>query len=346
MDIASPTVTPTSSATGLRDSNAPAPDAKGRLTYLPIGLFGAIMGMTGLSLAWRLAHKIYGVPKWITEMIAVIALISFAVLFVGYMVKLVTAPKTVLAEFRHPIAGSLFGTFLISLLLTPMIMAPAYAPLARTVWVVGALGVLVFAWLMLSRWMGQRQLLANATPAWLVPVVGVLNLPLALPGLGWQSSQAVMVVGLAIGLFFVVPIFTLVLSRMVFEPPIDEGHKASLMILVAPFAVGFSAYLTTTGHVDLFAQALYVLMLFILAVVMGQLGHMLNYAGFRLNWWAAAFPLAACAVAALRFAENAPNPLKDVLAVSLLLAATTVIAALLIRTLIGVVRGELRTLSG
>ena len=39
------------------------------LEYLPVGLFGSVMGLTGLSVAWRLAHARYGVPAVIADVI-------------------------------------------------------------------------------------------------------------------------------------------------------------------------------------------------------------------------------------------------------------------------------------
>ena len=42
---------------------------------------------------------------------------GFVVLLIAYGVKAVGALGNVLMEFRHPIAGNLFGTFLISILL-------------------------------------------------------------------------------------------------------------------------------------------------------------------------------------------------------------------------------------
>lgn len=57
------------------------------------------------------------------------------------------------------------------------------------------------------------------------------------------------------------------------------------------------------------------------------------------------FPLAASVVAALRFAMAEPGAVTDAIALLLLGVATVAIAGLLVRTLLGVVRGELRTLS-
>ena len=328
-------------------SEALALVAPGRplLDYLPVGLFGSVMGLTGLSVAWRLASVRYGIPGDIALGIGGIAAITFVLLLVAYSVKLVTAFAAVRTEFRHPIAGNLFGTVLISLLLLPILLEPFAHRLAQVLWGIGAAGMILFAWLIVSRWMSDRQQIAHATPAWIIPVVGLLDVPLALPVLGLPPMHGLMVLALSVGLFFAIPLFTLIFSRLVFEPPMPDALKPTLLILVAPFAVGYSAYTVTAGQTDLFAEALYTLMLFMLAVLLGQLRSLPLCCPFRVSWWAVSFPLAASSIAALRFTEARPGLLTDTIALALLTLATLVIAGLFGRTLFGVVRGELRTLS-
>jgi tellurite resistance protein len=316
--------------------------------FLPIGLFGSVMGLTGLSVAWRLALAHYGGPSWLAPVapaIGLLAILAFVAMLAGYVIKLITAFDAVRTEFRHPIAGNLFGTGLISLLLLPILIAPYSLILAQALWIVGAIGMLLFAWLIVTRWMNDRQQVAHATPAWIIPVVGLLDVPLALPVLGLPPMHGLMVFSLAAGLFFAIPLFTLIFSRLIFEPPLPDALKPSLLILVAPFAVGCSTYIVTTGQVDLFAQALYMLTLFVLSVLLGQLRHLLACCPFRVSWWAVSFPLAASAIAALRFATAIPSSIADSIALATLGLATVVIAGLFARTMLGLMRGELRTLS-
>ncbi|WP_342145484.1 SLAC1 anion channel family protein, partial [Methylobacterium fujisawaense] len=266
---------------------------------LPIGLFAAVMGLTGLSVAWTMAHTRYGVPLWLGKSIGLMACAAFVALAAGYGTKAVIAAPAVKAEFRHPIAGNLFGTPLISLLLLPIPLAPLSLTLARLLWIVGALGMTLFAWWVVTRWLSDRQQAAHATPAWIVPVVGLLDVPLALPVLGLPPMPGVMVFSLAVGLFFAVPLFTLILSRLLFEPPLPAALQPSLLILVAPFAVGFSAYVATTGTVDLFAEALFAVAVFLLAVLLPKLARFGRSCPFRVSWWGVSFPLAAASVAAV-----------------------------------------------
>ena len=273
------------------------------------------------------------------------AVFAFAITGTGYLIKAITAWDAVRAEFRHPVAGNLFGTMLISLLLLPIVIAPVALRVAQAMWLVGAVAMLAFAWLIIDRWMSDRQQIAHATPAWIVPVVGLLDVPLALPGLDLPQLQGLMVPCFAIGLFFAVPLFTLIFSRLLFEAPLPDALQPSLLILVAPFAVGFSTYVATTGNVDLFAKALYALTLFILTVLPGRLRWLGRCCPFRVSWWAASFPLAASAAAALRYAAARPSVVTDGIGLALLGLASVVIAGLTVRTLIGVARGELRKLS-
>ncbi|QXQ08450.1 alpha/beta fold hydrolase [Sphingosinicellaceae bacterium] len=76
---------------------------------------------------------------------------------------------------------------IISLLLLPIVIAPVALRLAQVMWIVGAALMLGFAWLVIDRWMGSRQQVAHSTPAWIVPVVGLLDVPLALSGLVGHS---------------------------------------------------------------------------------------------------------------------------------------------------------------
>ncbi|MCS0582821.1 SLAC1 anion channel family protein [Massilia pinisoli] len=324
---------------------AAAPAVSTTLAYLPVGTFGAVMGLTGLSLAWRLAHQAFGAPAAVGQAIGVLALVSFVVLAVAYGIKAAAGFYAVRAEFAHPVAGNLFGTPLISLLLLPFLLADVSLALARLAWVLGAAGMTVFAWTIVMRWLSVRHAPTQVAPAWIVPVVGMLDIPLAVPVLRWDGLHGVMVFGLAVGLFFALPLLAMVLHRLVTEEPLPVALQPSLLILVAPFAVGFSAYVATFGHVDAFAQGLVMVMLFLLPVLLGRLAHLPARAPFRLAWWAGSFPLAAAAVASLRYASVAGSAVMDAIALVVLGVATLVIGMFGVQTVRGILAGKLRELS-
>jgi len=325
-------------AEGLRASASVAPP--GRFAWLPVGLFGSVMGLIGMSVAWKIAHEHFGCwieVSWAFEALAVLA---FALMSLGYACKLATAPQAVGAEFRHPIGSNLFATFLISVVLLPGFIVPLSLSVARGVWLLGAASTTLFAWFIIDRWIRFPQQVVSATPAWLVPVVGLLNVPLAMPALGLAALRDVMVPYLAIGLFFTVPLFTLVFYRLLFEPPLVEELQPSLLILVAPFAVGTSTYIVTSGKVDAFAEALFTMTLFMLAVLIGRVLHLGVCCPFRTSWWSVSFPLAATAIAGMRMARGLQAAATDVLAIALLGLASAIVAFLLVQTAWRLARGE------
>ena len=316
-----------------------------RMEYLPVALFGSVMGLTGLAACWRQAAASYGAPAAVPDVIGAVAILVFAALVIGYGIKVVFSFPAVRAEFDHPIIGSLFGTAFISLLLLPTVIAPMSLWLAQGMWIAGTLLMLVFAWYVVDRWMAARLQISQAAPTWMVPVVGLLDVPLAVPGLGLPPMHGLLVACLAIGLFFAIPLFTIIFTRVLFEPPLPDAIQPTLLILVAPFAVGFLAYVSVNGTIDTFAQGLFGLTLFMLAILVGRLRRMLSCCPFRLTWWAVSFPVASAALAALHYAAARPHLISHVIALSLLAFATIVIGALFARTMVGIARGELRALS-
>ncbi|WP_296952572.1 SLAC1 anion channel family protein [uncultured Massilia sp.] len=314
------------------------------LAWLPVGLFGAVMGLAGLSIAWDLAHRTFGLPAWIGRGIGAAALLAFVALAVAYGIKAFAGFGAVRAEFAHPIAGNLFGTPLISLLLLPFVLADASLALARLAWVLGALGMTAFAWTVVSRWISVRHSGAQVAPSWIVPVVGMLDVPLAVPLLHWDGLHGVMLFGLAVGLVFALPLLTLLLGRLALEEPLPAPLQPSLLILLAPFAVGFSAYTTTVGRIDGFAAGLYMVMLFLVPVLLGRLRHLPQCSPFRVSWWAAGFPLAAAAVAALKYAAWDGTAVTGAIALVLLGIATLAVAGFLVQTVVGIGGGRLREL--
>ncbi len=81
----------------------------------------------------------------IAHVLGGLSVILFIVISIGYLIKAVTHPEAVRTEFDNPIAGNLFGTPLISLLLLPLILVDVNVYFARAVWIVGAVLMTFFA---------------------------------------------------------------------------------------------------------------------------------------------------------------------------------------------------------
>ena len=122
-------------------------------------------------------------------------------------------------------------------------------------------------------------------------------------------------------------------------------QQPSLMILVAPFAVGFSAYLEVAGRLDLYASSLFYLAVFLFAVLVPRLVRLRSASPFHTSWWAVSFPLAAMTLAALKFSIHQPSWPARAFALAMLTFATLAILSLALRTVADVALGELRDLT-
>lgn len=316
-----------------------------QISSVPVSLFGATSAVGGLGLDWRLAGQRFGFPSWVSAALIWIAVITIAALTCAYVAKSFFAPGAIRAEFQHPVVGSLFGLLPLSLLSLSGSLAGISPNVALAIWISGASSMIMFTWFMVARWMSAQQPAELAHPAWIVPAGGIANVPLAIPALHLTGLDEVSVLSLAVGLFLTIPIFTLILNRLMYHAPLPKPLRPALMILTAPFSIGYSAYLTITGSNDLFAQSLFMIGVFLSAVFLFLLVHLPLCCPFRISWWSIAFPLAASTSAALRFAERSPGVFGQIIALAFLALSTAVIVWLFCRTLVGIAVGELETLN-
>lgn len=313
--------------------------SKASIKNLPVNLFGSVMGLAGLSLAWRLSGHYYGVGGLLGEAIAALAGMVFALLFLGYLIKWAKHPGAVKAEFNHPIASNFFGTVTIALLLLSSVAAPHSKLLGQVLWILGSALTVLLAGLLVYRLLLGNQDPLNAVPAWLIP--GVATLDIAVTGehmpMVWATEFKLF--ALAVGAVLALVFFTRIFSRLVHKTVLVKGMIPSLMVLIAPFEVGFLAYTNLFGEIDRFASILFYFGLFLFVV--------LSFKVFRLDvpfspsWWAISFPIAALSNAALKYAHANDNTVLMVIAALILLFLTMAVTVLLVKTVTSLFSGKL-----
>ncbi|RZL37902.1 MAG: C4-dicarboxylate ABC transporter [Rubrivivax sp.] len=306
---------------------------------LPVSLFGAVMGLSGLALAWRLARASLGAPLWIGEAIGAFAVGVFMLLSLGYLAKLARHPAAVHAEFQHPVSGNFFGTVVIAVLLVAAVVEPYSLAAASVIWTVGVLATLALAVVSTSRLLKGSVDATHALPASLMPGVATLDIPLtgrSMP-MAWAPEVNLMAGG--VGALLAVLLYVLIINRLVHRDPLAPAMTPSLMILMAPFAVGFLAYTNLVGGVDRFAALLFYFALFMFVVIVPKVFR--RGARFSLAWWVIGFPLAALVNAALRYAQFRDSAPLWALAVALLALLSVALAVLTVQTLRLALRGPL-----
>ncbi|MBS1602482.1 MAG: SLAC1 anion channel family protein [Bacteroidetes bacterium] len=303
------------------------------LEFLPASIFGSVMGLTGLSFCWGWATTKWGVSGLIKDLLGGVAILLFLLLTIAYLLKWKKHPELVRIEFNHPVSVSFFGTFIVSLLLLPGVLFAYSKPLATGIWATGAVLMAAFSWFVFRRWLGRQQDPANALPAWLLPIVGTLDIPVVGARLAFPGVHEINLLFFAIGIAFATILMTIIVYRLLFFPPLPQAIQPSLMILVGPFALATSTYDSFTGAHDIVLSVFFYFDLALLVLFGSKLALLPVCCPFRVGWWAVSFPLVAFTIAAFRYSAQVPSKLFQLIPGILLALSTLVILYLLVQSL-------------
>jgi tellurite resistance protein len=306
---------------------------------LPIGLFGAVMGLVGLGLSARAtATVIPGVlraPAYFTELWVALGVIAFVILLPCYLYKVVRYPNEAKAEFLNPIPLGFCGTLPVGMSLVAGGVAPYLPALGSVIWWASAVLMLAFQMWALYRWLSGGIELAQVNAGWLVVLVGGIVLPAPGIGLGHLEGSRFVFGVAAAGAAMLVP---LLFYRAMVGPPLPEALRPTWFILLVPpsliYANGLALYDGSWFLENLFY--------FGLALAVALLLYARKFWRWPVGapWWAFTFPLDALAYAAARYAQEHPSPLWKAVAAATLVLATLFVVAVLARTLISARRSK------
>lgn len=324
---------------------AAMPEAHSRLAHFPITFFATTMGLGGFTLALRAASGVIGLPAIFYQAGFALTVLVFALVCIGYLSKALRHPGAVKGEWAHPVRLSFFPTVSVSLLLLATITLSVSKPAALALWVIGTAlqGTLTIA--VVTNWIGTRSFQhGHLNPAWFIPAVGNVIVPVAGAQLGFTEISWLF---FSAGMIFWVVLLTLVFNRLVFHDPLPGRLQPTLVIMVAPPAVAFIAWLRLTAvpgaeahGVDPFGHILLSLGYVFALIVAVQIPRILRLP-FAMSFWALSFPLAALTIASFLYAEMTGSAFHTRLATALLIGLAVLIGGLLARTLLGIARHEI-----
>ena len=308
------------------------------LRHFPISFFAMIMGLGGLSIAWLRAEQVLALPIALSPWLLGISTLLFILLALLYAIKVVKHRDAVTAEWGHPVKMNFVPTLSIALILLSIAWLPLSAPYSKLLWLTGTALHLVLTLHVMTQWMHHSKFeIAHLNPAWFIPVVGNILVPIA----GVQHAPAeVSWFFFSIGLVFWPVLLAIIFNRVIFHGSMPERLMPTLFILIAPPAVGFLSYVKLNGEVDAFARVLFHAALFFTILLIAQL-RWFSRLKFFLSWWAYSFPLAAITIASLTMFSHTGDVIFLRLSGILLAITSVVIVALFIRTGIAVARRQI-----
>ncbi|MDQ2095012.1 SLAC1 anion channel family protein [Rhodalgimonas zhirmunskyi] len=309
------------------------------LQHYPVPLFGMIMGFAGLTLATHGAEAAFQTHLGASTAIYYVTFALFLLVGGIYLLKAIRYPAAVAAEWKHPVRLAFFPAISISLLLLATATLSRDKQLALWLWGGGAALQFVLTIAVISNWIGTRSFQhGHLNPAWFIPAVGNVIVPIAGAQLGYADISWYF---MSVGLIFWIVLLTLVINRLVFHDPMPARLQPSLVILIAPPAVAFVAWMKLNGgQIDAFAQILINAAYFFVFLVLVQLPRIIRL-NFAISFWALSFPFAAATIASFQFAAAAGSMVHKYIGLGLWCALVLIIVVLIYQTIKAALAGEI-----
>jgi len=314
------------------------PVPSNRLQFFPVMMYAIVMGLSGLTIAWQKAAEWLGTPHSINLILVYLDSAVFTVVTLTYLIKLLRYPRAVKNEWKHPVRINFFSAISISLLMLAIIYKDAHwKTLAYYCWVAGTAGHTFMTLYTISFWINHNQEIAHSNPAWFIPIVGNILVPVA--GAGFAPTQLLMYY-FSVGLFFWVVFLAILLNRIIFHHQLAQKFMPTLFILLAPPAVAFIAWYKLYHQLDTFGFFLFDIAVFftLMLVFMAR-----NFIGlkFFISWWAFIFPVAAMAIASMLMLHLTKNGWMLYLSYAMLCAVTVMTGIVLYQTVIHMIKKEI-----
>jgi tellurite resistance protein len=266
-----------------------------RLQHFPIMMFAIIMGLSGLTIVFQKAEEILGFTKAFGNVLAQIDIVLFSIIILLYLIKSFRYFSEVKKEFFHPVRINFFAASAISFLLLSIVYHELNHTIALYCFYIGTIMQTFFTFNTISYWINRNMELKHSNPAWFIPIVGNVLVPVA--GVGMIDINLLMYY-YSIGLFFWIVLTSILVNRIIFHHQLAIKFIPTLFIFIAPPAVAFIAYIKMFGQFDMFASILYNLALFFSFLLFFMYKNFLNLK-FFISWWAFTFPLAAVTIASM-----------------------------------------------
>lgn len=311
--------------------------AESRLKNFPVSFFSVVMGLAGFCIAWEKATSAMGMHSTLPSYLAGATMLVFLVLAGFYTLKILKYRAEVVAELQHPVKLNFFSSISISLILLSITALPINLLFSKLLWLAGTSLQLALLLFIMNTWMHhERFRIDHMNPAWFIPAVGNVLVPLSGMEHGFVEVSWFF---FSVGLLFWLVLLSIIFNRILFHQPLPDKLMPTLFILIAPPALGFSAYVKLTGTFDAFAHVLYYIALFFTLLLFTQIARFARLP-FFLSWWAYSFPLASVTVASWVMFENTGVPGVRIIAIVLLAIMSLVVALLLFKTLTAIFRDK------
>ncbi|MFJ3272693.1 MULTISPECIES: TDT family transporter [unclassified Streptomyces] len=306
---------------------------------IPLAFFGISLGLAGLAGTWLTAAHEGHVPIDVGRALVALAAVVWCVTLLLYVRYAVSVRGAFVADMLDSV-GSPFGSLAV---ITPMLLAAQgiapYAPDAGriVVDVFIVLTLLVGGWYT-GQWIYGPLELDQLHPGYFLPATGGgLVAAFSAVQVGQERVAEVM---FGLGIISWVILGSMILARLYFRPPVPPGLTPTLAIEVVPASMASVAcFALNHDRIDRLSAVLagYCLLMILTQVRLLPLFLRLR---FTPGFWAFTFSWTTVATTGLHWTSTGHPPGELVLSYLLLAAATALVGAIAVRTLVAMARHQ------
>lgn len=150
-----------------------------RLQFFPIMMFAIVMGLSGLTIVFQKAHEILGLNVLISNVLLVVDSFVFVLIILTYMAKILKYFDEVKKEFSHPIRINFFAASAISFLLVSIAYHSVNIESSKYLFFIGVSMQTFFTFYTIQFWINKNLEITHSNPAWFIPIVGNVLVPVA-----------------------------------------------------------------------------------------------------------------------------------------------------------------------
>jgi tellurite resistance protein len=307
-------------------------------TRLRPTFFTMPFGLASLAGVWRLMASFYGAPRAVSDALFIAAACAWVVPIAFVLAHWIRRPGAVGAELSDPVLGPFWSLPAIVGMLLAVGLSSGEPAIAETAFLVFFAVTVVVVVFMVARWVRRGLDRCRVHPGYFLPTVAGFQIAaqgaagFGLGALGWVSFTV------AIALWALLTPVVLARLRSV---PLPAALGPTRAIELAPPALAGATYLDLTRAApDPVAYAFLIGVAFLGA---GQLRAVPRYARLKFGqgFWAFTFPcvsVAALALRWLRIEHPTDGPVYALLAAG---AVSLLVAAIAVRSVLAIPRGEL-----
>nr|WP_255461140.1 transporter [Glaciihabitans sp. INWT7] len=307
-----------------------------RVQRIPLNTFAISFGLAGLAAVWSIASTALSWHPALAEVVWAIAAGAWVWLIVAHTVRGVRSRATLLSQLKHPAQGPIASIMPAAGMLLGAHLH-AFWPAGGTVLVaLSIVAAALFAGWLLSFWISSPLAPESVHGAYLLPTAGSSLI----------AASASFKVGLidlsmgafAVGMFFSVVIIAVLLARLTFLTPLPGALAPTMAIMLAPPAVGGTAWFTMQGLMaDAVSMSLLGVLILMILIQLFLIG-VYRKLTFTLGFWSFTFPVAATAAYCIEWFSLVQFSGWQAATVVAVIACTALVVAVAVRSVMLITR--------